>query len=77
MKCDLFWCNFPGSAGSDFCAADILPGTFIDFCFMIFSKVLMKELANMLIHVHEIFSSVLLSFKILLSVYLVVVEEEL
>ena len=29
------------------------PGNFIDFCFMVFTKVLMKDLARMLIHVRK------------------------
>ena len=48
----------------DFFAADLFPGTCIDFDFMIFTEVLMKDLARMLIHVRKIFSC-RVSFKML------------
>ena len=44
------------------------PGTFIDFCFMIFTKLLMKYLALINCRV---------SFKVLFSMWLVIVEKEL
>ena len=47
------------------------PGTFIDFCFMIFTKVLTKYLAFMLIHVRKLFNC-RVSFKILFSMWLVI-----
>ena len=39
---------------------------FIDFCFMMFAEVLMKDLARMWIHVHKIFNC-RVSFKLLFS----------
>ena len=59
----------------DYCATDLFPGTFIDFCFM-FTKVLMKDLASMLMHSRNIFNC-RVSFKMLFSMFLVIVEEEL
>ena len=50
--------------------------TFVDFCFMLFTKVLMEELARILIHVHKIFNR-RLSFKILLLMCLAIVEKKL
>ena len=50
--------------------------TFVDFCFMLFTKVLMEELARILIHVHKIFNR-RLSFNILLSMCLAIVEKKL
>ena len=41
--------------GPIFFASDNVQGTFVDFRFMMFTKVLMKELARILIHVHKIF----------------------
>ena len=41
--------------GRIFLASDNVQGTFVDFRFMMFTKVLMKELARILIHVHNIF----------------------
>ena len=42
--------------GRIFLASDNVQGTFVDFRFMMFiTKVLMKELARILIHVHKIF----------------------
>ena len=63
------WCNVLRSADSGFCATDTFPGTFINFRFM-FTQVLMKELAHMLIHVHKIFNC-RASFEKLLSMCLV------
>ena len=50
--------------------------TFVDFRFMLFTKVLMKELARILIHVHKIFNR-RVSFKILLLMCLAIVEKKL
>ena len=58
-----------------FFAGDIFQGTFVDFCYM-FSKVLMKKLARILIHVHKIVNR-RVSFKMLLSMWLVIVEKKL
>ena len=51
-------------------------GNLVDFRFMMFSKVLMKDLARILIHVHKIFNC-RVSFKMLLSVCLVIPEKTL
>ena len=51
--------------GRIFFASDNVQGTFVDFRFMVFTKVLMKELARILIHVHNIFKR-RVSFRILL-----------
>ena len=51
-------------------------GTFFDFRFMLFTKVLMNELASILIHVHKIFNR-RVSFKILLLMCLAIVEKKL
>ena len=51
-------------------------GTFVDFCFRMFTKVLMKELACILIHVHKIFKR-RVSFKILLLMCLAIAENKL
>ena len=48
----LFRCNFPQCTRLDFCATDLFPGTFIDFCF---TDVAMKDLAHMLILVCKLF----------------------
>ena len=50
--------------------------TFVDFRFMLFTKVLMKELARILIHVYKIFNR-RVSFKILLLMCLAIVEKKL
>ena len=50
--------------------------TFVDFRFMIFTKVLMEELARVLIHVRKIFKCRVF-FKMLLSMCLVIVEKKL
>ena len=49
--------------------------TFVDFRFMLFTKVLMKELARILIHVHKIFKR-RVSFKILLLMCLAIAENK-
>ena len=41
--------------GRIFFTSDNFQGTFVDFRFIIFTKVLMKELTRILIHVHKIF----------------------
>ena len=51
-------------------ASDNFQGTFVDLCFMILIKVLIKQLARFLIHVHKI-------FKILFSMCLTIVEKKL
>ena len=48
-----------------FFASDNVQGTFADFRFLLFTKVLIKELAPILIHAHEIFNH-RVSFKTLL-----------
>ena len=62
--------------GRVFFASDNVQGTFVDFRFMMFTKVLMKELAHILIHVHKIFNR-RVSFKILLLMCLAVREKKL
>ena len=62
--------------GRIFLASDNVQGTFVDFRFMKFTKVLMKELARILIHVHKIFKR-RVSFKILLLMCLAIVENKL
>ena len=62
--------------GRIFFVSDNVQGTFVDFRFMLFTKVLMKELARILIHVHKIFSR-RVSFKILLLMCLVILEKKL
>ena len=76
MKYHLLWCNVHWSAGSYFFTNDNFPGTFFDFRFMMFTKVLMKELARILIHVRKIFNYKV-SFKMLLLMYLVMVKKRL
>ena len=76
MKCDLFWCNVVRSAGLDFCATYSFPGAFFIFRFMMFSELIMRELAGMLIHVRKIFNF-MVSFKMLLSICFIIVEKEL
>ena len=49
---------------------------FFDFCFVMFSQILVKELTHMLIYVRKIFNCNV-SFKTLLSMCLIIVEEEL
>ena len=38
-----------------FRASDNIPGSLVNFCFILFTHVLMKELSPMLIHVHKNF----------------------
>ena len=38
-----------------FCASDNFADAFADFCFIVFTQVLVKELAYVLIHIHKIF----------------------
>ena len=76
MKLGLFRCNVLRSSHLDFCATGLFPGTFIDFCFMMFTEVLMKNLAHMLIHVRKLFNCKV-SFTMLFSMCLKIVEKEL
>ena len=62
--------------GRIFFASDNFQCIFVDFCFMMFAKVLMKELARILIHVHKMFKR-RVSFKILLPMCLVIVEKKI
>ena len=62
--------------GRIFFASDSVHETFFDFCFMLFTKVLMKELARILIHIYKIFNSSA-SFKIMLLMRLANVEKKL
>ena len=62
--------------GRIFLASDNVQGTFVDFRFVMFTKVLMKELARILIHVHKIFKRRVF-FKILLLMCLAIVENKL
>ena len=55
-KYHLFSCIVVWSAGSYFFSSDNFQGTFVDSRFMIFTKVLMNELACTLIHVRKIFN---------------------
>ena len=59
-----------------FFVSDNVQGTFVGFCFMLFTKVLMKELARILIHVRKIFNR-RVSFKILLFMCLANLEKKL
>ena len=59
-----------------FFMSDNVQGTFVGFRFMLFTKVLMKELARILIHVHKIFNRKV-SFKILLLMLLAILEKKL
>ena len=61
--------------GRIFFVSDNVQGTFVDFRFMLFTKVLMKELALILIHVHKIFNR-RVAFKTLLMC-LTIVEKKL
>ena len=67
-------CNVLQSARLDFCATYFFPGTFIDFYFMMFTEILMKDLARMLIHVRKLFNC-RISFKKLFS--MCIVEKDL
>ena len=59
-----------------FLASDNVQGTFVNFRFMMFNKVLMKELARILIHVHKIIKRRVF-FKILLLICLAIVENKI
>ena len=63
-------CHFFFPPGNNF------KNTFLDFHFMIFTKVLMKELTRIFIHVHKI-SNRRVSLKILLIMCLIIVEKKL
>ena len=67
---------FFGVRGRIFLASDNVQGIFVDFRFMMLTKVLMKELARILIHVHKIFKHRVF-FKILLLMCLAIVENKL
>ena len=54
-----------------FFASDNFQGNFVDFRFMRFTQILMKELARILTHIRKIFIC-RLSFKILLPMYLAI-----
>ena len=69
MKCHLFWCNILRSARSDFCRTEDFPGTFFNFCFLMFTQVL----ARILMYIRKIFDC-LMSFKLLLSIFVWVME---
>ena len=62
--------------GRIFFVSDNVQGTFVGFRFMLFTKVLMKELARILIHVHKTFNR-RVPFKTLLLMYLAIVEKKL
>ena len=62
--------------GCIYFASDNFQDIFVDLYFMMFTKVLMKELARILIHVYNIFNRRVF-FKILLSVCLGIVEKKL
>ena len=59
-----------------FFVSDNIQGTFVDFRFMLFTKVLMKELARVLIDVYKIFNR-RVSFKILMLMCLAILEKKL
>ena len=71
-----FFCNVLWSAGSNFCAIYNSPGTFVGFCFIRFTQVLIKELERILILVRKIFNC-MVSFKILLWRCLINFKKEL
>ena len=62
--------------GRIFFVSDNVQGIFVGYRFMLFTKVLMKELARILIHVHKIFNH-MVSFKILLLMCLAMLENKL
>ena len=62
--------------GRIFFVSDNVQGNFVGFRFMLFTKVLMKQLARILIHVHKIFNR-RVSFKILLLMCLAILEKKL
>ena len=75
MKRDIFYCNFVRNVSLDFCATYNFPGNLFDFCSMVSSQLLMKELTSLLIHVRKIFNF-RVPFKMLLSMYLIIVKKE-
>ena len=75
VKHGLFKCNFLRSARLDSCATDLFPGTFIYFCFMMFTEDLMKGSVRMLIHVRKLFNCKV-SFKMLFSMFHVILEKK-
>ena len=62
--------------GRNFSESDNFQGTFVDFRFMIFTQVLMKELAHFLIHIRKILNCRVF-FKMLFPMHLAIVEKEL
>ena len=76
MNRGIFRCNVLQSVSLDFCVTYLFPGTRIDFCFMMFTEVLMTDLARMSIHVRRLLNG-RVSFKMLISMCLVIVEKEL
>ena len=60
----------------DFYATNYFRDTCLDFCCMMFTQVLMKELARILIYVRKIFNC-RMSFKMLLSMCLATLDREL
>ena len=62
--------------GRIFLASDNVQGTFVGFRFMLFTKVLMKELACIFIRVQKI-CNCRVSFKILLLMCLAILEKKL
>ena len=62
--------------GSIFFPSDNFQGTFVDVRFMMFTEVLMKELARIWIDIHKIFNC-RMSSKMQLSICLVIVEKKL
>ena len=61
--------------GRVFFVNDNFQSTFVDFCFMMFTKVLMKVLTRILIHVHKIFNC-RISFKVLFSMCVAILDKE-
>ena len=70
----MFTGNIFRSGDSDFCAIENLEYSFIDFLFITFIQILMKELARILIHVCNTFNTNIY-FKAVLPIYLVMVEQ--
>ena len=72
----LLWCEVLWSVGLQFFVSDNFQGTFVDFRFMMFAQVLMNVLERILTHVRKILNC-RISFKMLLSRCLVIIEKEL
>ena len=72
----MFVSNVLQSERLDFCATDIFPGTCIDFCFMMFTEVLINDLSHILIYIRKLFTC-RVSFKMLFSTCLVTDEKKL